>query len=500
VTIVSASVPHRRLLEYADGTSFQVSTPDDVLRPLGGCGLFATDTAHYTNGRAQIPRFVPTDREALGASALEYAGRWSTVTVTVKDDILPPSRTLRRSSYPGRGYLRGYCAQTSTKDSVLHLFHPTGFEVLTALARDHNQTIKPSAPGRAAAQLITMIDGMDGMTRLACPTITSLLTELTRGRNRTVITKQLRTFLKIEDDGETTEDRYRLLEQRLDDTLARPDVEDTAYKALSAIKSITKLTATANKEWVRWAHRQNLLLRGFEALCLHCGHKQWRPLTDIAPELTCHGCGHTISEPLGIEQTTLRYRATETTLRAMNNDVLPHILALRYLAKLWDEGSPHNIYGAYPGLEIIDPTTTATLAEADVAVILANGRWVVGECKTTALGLREDDLVKLHDFAERVDAAATFVATLESSDHCGPIWKRTTIGSERPHFALTAEHLYDLHPVTSAGEDPLSWRTAYRHLNREVDPASLPQPLSTYLTNAGDDHDLGLRAPWMRSD
>ncbi len=60
-----------------------------------------------------------------------------------------------------------------------------------------------------------MIGGMSGLTRLACPTITDLLTELTRGRNRTVITKQLRAFLKIDNDSDTTEERYEILEHRI---------------------------------------------------------------------------------------------------------------------------------------------------------------------------------------------------------------------------------------------------------------------------------------------
>lgn len=58
MTLISASVPLERLLECTETNDFQVSTPDEVLQPFGGCGLFATDTAHYTNGRAQIPRFA----------------------------------------------------------------------------------------------------------------------------------------------------------------------------------------------------------------------------------------------------------------------------------------------------------------------------------------------------------------------------------------------------------------------------------------------------------
>lgn len=501
MTIISASVSQDRLREYAAGSRFQISVPEDVLMPLHGCGLFSTDTAHYINGRAEVPRFVPTERQAIGMRALEYAGGWSTVTVTVKDDRLPPSRALRRTFHYGQGYLEGYRAQTSTSDSVLTLFHPTGIEVLNALAKDHEQTIKLSVPGRAAAQLITMVGGMSGITRLTCPTISNLLYELTRGRNKTVISRQLRNFLKIDDPSDTSEERYQLIEQRLDSALPRPDVEDISYKALKAIGRISKLTPAANTEWVRWACQRRLLLRGFEAYCPHCEHRQWRPLNDVAPELTCHGCGQTIPEPLGTDQANLRYRASETVLRAMNADVLPHVLALRYLVDIWDGGrGSHSVFGAYPGVEIVDPASKSIAAEADVVLILADGRWVVGECKTTALGLREEDLDKLNEFASRVDAAATFVATIDSSEKCGEIWKRTTIGSDRPHFALTAEHLFDFMPISLVDQDPLDWRSSYHLGTAEVDESALSDELSNYLIVSGDDHELHRRAPWMKAD
>lgn len=500
IALVSASVSSDELERLTPGTGYKVAQAKDLLRPLGGCRLAVAETVHYIDGRAEVPRFVPTEIEALGHAALNEAGGWSSITTIVKDWFLPPSQTLRRSSYPSHGYLHGYIAQTSTDDSVLQIFHPTGLEVLAALARDHGQTVQPSPPGRAAAQLINMIGGMPGMDKLACPTVVDLLGELTRGRNSTIVKRQLRQFLKIDDqDSQTTTDRYRILEERLDRALAKPDVEDVSYKTVSEIRALTKLKAQSNSEWIRWGVDRGMLLRGFRADCPRCKHKQWRPLADTVPELICHGCGREIREPFGLDTTQLRYRASETLLRAMNLDVLSHILALRFLCRVWDNdpsGGPRNVFGAYPGLELVDDVSKEAVAEADIALVLANGKWVVGECKTTAVGLRESDLTKLWKFADCIDAAATFVATLQPSAECGEIWKRETSPTGRTHFALTAEHLFDLSAISLYGDKPLAWRTSYR--TTEGSATSVVTNFDGFLKNVDVDNNRWRRAPWTR--
>jgi ribosomal protein S27E len=42
-----------------------------------------------------------------------------------------------------------------------------------------------------------------------------------------------------------------------------------------------------------------VVLRGVEANCAKCGQKQWRPLSEAVPALTCHGCGRKIDNPHG---------------------------------------------------------------------------------------------------------------------------------------------------------------------------------------------------------
>jgi hypothetical protein len=143
-------------------------------------------------------------------------------------------------------------------------------------------------------------------------------------------------------------------------------------------------------------------------------------------------------------------------------------------------------------------TTKQVVAEADLAVILAKGRWTVGECKTTALGLQEPDLAKLWDFAERVDAPATFVATLDPSANCGEIWQRTTNPQD--------DHILPSPPSTSTTSTrPTRWAKTPSAGEPTIEPRdttveSVVQAFTAYLKNTDTDNFTWQRAPWTIPD
>ena len=82
------------------------------------------------------------------------------------------------------------------------------------------------------------------------------------------------------------------------------------------------------------------------------------------------------------------------------------------------------------------------VGEADVVLLLADGRLALGECKRHAAGLTQGDIDRLESIADRVDAAWTFYATPDWASQCGDLWKdlrRELPGRRR--FALTGEQL-----------------------------------------------------------
>jgi hypothetical protein len=140
------------------------------------------------------------------------------------------------------------------------------------------------------------------------------------------------------------------------------------------------------------------------------------------------------------------------------------------------------------------------VAEFDVVVVLANGHWIVGECKARQRGLTTSELGKLWAAADRVGAVATFTATLDVGSECSDLWRKTEDPSGRPHFALSAGHLYDLPtgPVIY-GEDPLGWRDDLVTVRPNVQMSQeeyVRKEFGHYLLRRINDPSMRQRAPW----
>jgi hypothetical protein len=502
VAVTSFSVPQADLEALAKPRRFDVVDPWKLLGPIGGYCVPSTETAHFTAGAATIPCFTATDTEALGVSFLgRHQGTWMQLKTTVADNPLPLSSTMRRPHYFGEfRYLDGPITKGGELNKTTVIRQPADMEVLAALATDAGVTATESAPGRAAEQVVRAAH--NNLSMLAAPGVVSAISELTRGRHVSLVKTRLNQFLNQDDLDEST-DRYQLLNERLDRAVGTPDVEEIGYLTFNQLKTLLRTSQTGAQRWLQWATASGLVLRGVEAKCDRCGHKQWRPLNEVIPTLICHGCARPIENPHGYNHIEYRYRASESLLRAMSHDVLPSILSMRYIASVMG-GRDGMVYGAYPGIEFRQRGSTTVTAEVDALVVLRTGAIVVGECKTNARGLTTGELTKLWEAADQIGARATFAATLDEAGNCGPEWHERADPNGRPHFALTAEHLFDLHISSRAvGTDLFEWRNSYPTLRGSQEPpdrATVDKAFSDYVEGSATDYSQLARAPWMSPD
>lgn len=502
VALTSLSLTPADLEPIARPHRIDVVDPWALLGPIGGYCIASTETAHFTAGSATIPCFTATDTDALGSSILgHHKGTWMKLKTTVADNPLPPSRTMRRPYYYGeRRYLDGSITKGGALNETTTIHQPAGMEVLTALAVDAELTATESVPGRAAEQVIRA--ATNKLSMLAAPGVIDAITELTRGRHVSLVKRRLNQFLDQTDLDDST-DRYQMLLDRLDKGVGAADAEEAGYLTFNQLKVLLGTSRTGTQRWLHWATTSGLVLRGVEAKCDRCAHKQWRPLIEIVPTLICHGCAKPIDNPHGFNHIEYRYRASESLLRAMSHDVLPCILSIRYIASAMG-GRRGMVFGAYPGIEFRQQGLTEVNAEVDVLVVLRTGGLILGECKTNARGLTSGELDKLWKAADQVGARATFAATLDQASDCGPLWRATTAPNGRPHFALTAEHLYDLHLMgPTDNEDLFDWRNSYPTPPGTHEPpqrAQLDKTFSDYLEGTATDYHQIHRAPWMNPD
>lgn len=502
VALTSFSVALADLEPIARSHRLDVVDPSKVIGPIGGYCVPSTETAYFSAGWATVSSFSAADTDAIGLSFLgQHQGTWMRLKTTVADDPLPPTRTMRRPCYYGeRRYLDGLINTGGKLNETTDISQPAGMEVLAAIAADTEHTATESSPGKAAEQIMRAAE--DRLSMLAAPGVVDAIGALTRGRHVSLVKRRLNDYLDQTDLGEST-DRYQLLLDRLDKAVGTQDVDEARYLTFNQLKVLLRTSQRGARRWLDWATTSGLALRGVEAKCDRCGHKQWRPLAEVIPTLTCHGCGHTIDNPHGFNHIEYRYRASESLLRAISHDVLPSILSIRYITSMLG-GRRGLIYRAYPGIEFRRKGSAKVDAEADVLVILRKGGLILGESKINARGLTPEELDKLWRAADSVGARATFAATLDRAANCGPLWRETAAPNGRPHFALTAEHLFDLQTRgTPANEDLFEWRDNYPAIGGDAeppDPSTIDKAFNDYVEGSSTDYDQLGRAPWMTPD
>jgi hypothetical protein len=174
--------------------------------------------------------------------------------------------------------------------------------------------------------------------------------------------------------------------------------------------------------------------------------------------MVCRSCGAVIGQPFDPSQLAFRYRASETLLTAVEFDVIPHVLALRWFWRLlepsFDRGS--DLYGGHPGVELLRADGTV-LAEIDVLLLMADGSLVPGEVKRNGVGLQSSDIKKLDIVCEALGSPWSFVGTPDWSVNCPQIWQDAIRGAPEPRMVLTGEQLLSDPVFWMAGRDPFAW-------------------------------------------
>ena len=426
----------------------------------GGVGTLTADVAVFDAGRATIATLVPEERTKLEPGLTSPMGRFDLEVFPVNQP-LPPSPSLTTMPMVSE-FRMGPVHEVSEGRETIAARWPTGLTVLKAVVRDRGMTARPSEPGRLAETLLINCDEAGGIEPLLHTGATGLLQRVSERHGMNWFKRTLQQIHASGPDApQDAEERLARVEERVRH-LAGPGNPDEQHDITYNDAQHVFRDRTTTEAWLAWADRAGLLLRGTRITCERCANNSWRPMTDLAPPITCFGCGHPITRPYGYDQLKFRFRATELLLQAAKSDTIVHALSLRYFIQLLQPSSNQisSIYGGYPGITFKQPGDADPAGEADVLFVLADGRVGIGECKTRAAGLTDQELRKLTELADRLEAAFTFVATLDRSSECGPTWRQDP-GGTRPHFALTAEHLLEISPANVMSNDPFGWRISF---------------------------------------
>jgi len=453
--LVSASVSQHQLSRWAEQAhgNWAPADVDVVLHPGERPGRPSTDVAVFRDGRVRIAALAGEDQRFLRDRPSQASRPKLRIRLNPTGRHLPPSRTLARLLPILWGYRGGGSEhQGGRLDAILELDWPSGWRVLEAVARDRGMRIAPSRPGRAGIALLRRLESFAELQPLLDPAVLETLNSLGARSGRAWSEHELRELhAKLGLVGEQALERSLAIERSLSELALLPFEADRAE--LTADRLQQRLSRQAASEWIGWAESRELLLRGAEVSCDHCGAREWRPAAEFAPPVICRGCGQPIRRPFPADRLVFRYRASEVLRQTLQHSALPHLLAARWLTALLHR---YGLYGLHPGVEFRDEDGTP-VAEADVVLLFSDGTLALGECKLTPRGLLQDDVDKLEALADRVGAGWTFYSVPAWLGDCGELWHRLPRREpERPRFVLTNEQL--LQPAGdvewTAGIDP----------------------------------------------
>jgi hypothetical protein len=464
--LVSTSVGLDDLTRFAEqsGEQWSAAPWQDVLQPSRGCGISSTEVAVFESGRAELSDLHPSEEAVLGREIIaDLRPSPLELVVTPVRSTLPPSRTLARAGF-GPRYRGGAVLLVGGLRDTVDVVWPTGLTVLDAVIRDRGLRGQPSEPGRLAETLLRRAEGLGGMGPVKHPGVHELLARLGERHGMSWFKRRLRAVLDIPADADASVvARIEQVEENVRVMAGEPSDEEQADITFEDVRRVFRNNAAAAEAWLAWADGAGLVLRGARVQCGYCASRSWRPLPELAPPVVCRGCGRAIDRPYGYDTVKFRYRASEFLLQLLKADAVVHALALRFISDLFPSSFVRigPLFGGYPGVTLRRPGENDPLGEADVLFVMIDGRVGVGECKTRAAGLIEEEVEKLRALAEAVDASWTFTATLDRSSACGPLWRSSPTGGRIPHFALTAEHLLDVTPRNVLGTEPMAWRDSY---------------------------------------
>jgi hypothetical protein len=460
LTSATVAVDELERLAESTGAPWSVVPWVDTLQPSGGCGVSSSEVAVFEQGRAVLSAVHPTEEAAIGREVFKDQGGALDLIVAPVGAALPPSKTLSSAGFTP--YREGAVLGLGIDRRTVRLEWPTGLTVLEAVLRDCEVRGTPSEPGRMAETLLRQTNDIGGIRPLMLPAVHELLAQLGERHGMNWFKKLAREVLGLPAGASASlEERLTSIEDRVRELADHPndaDASDITFENVRRVFGERDVAAA----WLRWADEAGLVLRGVQVQCDYCTSRSWRALRELAPPVVCRGCGNSIERPYEFDIITFRYRASELLLRLLKTDAIVHALTLRYFSELFSPASDRvgPIYGGYPGVTIRRQGTRDALGEADVMFVMRDGRIGIGECKTRAAGLTTSELEKLATLADVLDASWTFVATLDRAATCGEVW-RSAPTSNVPHFALTAEHLYELAPFNSLSNEPFAWRTSY---------------------------------------
>ncbi|WP_202461455.1 hypothetical protein [Streptomyces sp. SID8374] len=332
----------------------------------------------------------------------------------------------------------------SKRAEVRHLSWPSKMLMARSVASGRGFDLQESEPGRAARVLLSGLASISMLDNLAHAPLLNMLEEMAARQGFGWYKNRLRNIGLEANPGHSV----------------GPTTDELPEKTFNEFKKALGNSDRATKNWLLWAEKSHLILKGFQLACDACDAKQWIPVAAFAPPIICRGCAREMSTPFGDRSNIeFRYRLSERLRRVYEQDAMGHLLVARYFYQLFEAGRRGRLVGLHPGIEVHKKGETRLEGEADVLLFTRRGEFVPVEVKRTSSGFTDGEIDKLGHLASFLKSPWSVVACCQYGKDAGTDFEQLAAYSEsegHSRIVLSYDALLG-RPIWSLGSDPFQW-------------------------------------------
>jgi ribosomal protein S27E len=364
--------------------------------------------------------------------------------ISVESAPLPQSHDYRVTPFNGSFYNGSRTTWSSLRygNRITDVEWPSSSLTAKSLARIRKFELEESAPGIAARILIDAMGGLTYSSWLCHGPLLELLESMAARQGFGWYKQRLRQAGVVASPGDAV----------------GATIDELPEKSFHDFKRVFGNNEKATRYWLAWAERSSILIKGFPLQCPKCGAKQWIPIGNFSPPVTCRGCARVVDYPFGDRPSIdFKYRLSEQARRVYEVDAMGHILAARFFELVLGGGAQGRLIGMHPGMRVILDGDTRDAGEADVLLFTRWGEFIPIEVKRTSTGLNPEELRKLETLSVAMQSPWNGVVACQ-------YWRDAVAvpeglaqrGSDGTHsrMFLTYDALLEMYPVWTLGSDP----------------------------------------------
>lgn len=445
--VTSISLSTEELRESLNGVQgVSVRSPSEVLMFGTVFGLSRDEVLVWRDGRASYKPIDPANYHDVLKNRNINDLLMMQFDVSIEDAPLPLSNDYRVDPYNGAFYNNAHTtwSSPSSAEKMSSVEWPSRAVIARSLASVRGFELSESAPGIAARILVEMLGDVAEAYMLCHAPLLNLL--------ESMAARQGFSWYK---------DRLRQAGFQAQPTESVPaSIDELPEKSFHDFKQALGNNDGAAKYWLAWAERSSVIIKGFPLQCPNCGAKQWIPVANFAPPITCRGCVRLIEFPFGDRpMIDFKYRLSEQARRVYESDAMGHILVARFFASVFGFGSQSRLIGLHPGMSVRRPGEPNDVGEADLLMLTRWGEFVPIEVKRTATGLTGNEVQKLDTLAQAMRSPWSGVAACQYARDTGEaLDSLSTRNADGTHdrLVLTYDHLLQPHPMWALSDDPFA--------------------------------------------